>query len=105
MAPQELPELQVKYYDWCSGRVWEHLLRLPHDQVQSLVERAPDVQHPLDFVRIRHPLAERLIRAAFHELALPSFESWAEEYRRDPAQYEKDLLGFRSPAAVNSTPS
>lgn len=39
-------------------------------------------------------MVERVTEVLVARLGLPSFEEWREAYRRDPAVYDRDLLGF-----------
>lgn len=97
MAQRELPDLRSRYYDWCSAQIAEYLLQLPAGEVQPLLEAGCDGPlDRIDFLTSTHPLAERLIRTAYHQLSLPPFEAWAEAYRVHPERYERELLGIRA---------
>ncbi len=96
-------ELRTRYTDWCSARIAEHLLALSPEEVFLLSERSaqggtpptPDEASGAFSFHSRYSRAERSIRAAYEELGLPAFESWAVEYARDPARFDRDILGFR----------
>ena len=48
--------------------------------------------------RKSEPSYEQMVRLATEgvaqRLTLPTFEQWAEEYERDPARYDEQLLGL-----------
>ena len=85
--------LRAKYLDYCSAQVAEHLLSLSPDEIYLLTEAT----HRRDGAH-GSPSYDRMVQMAtegiFRRLGLPEFESWAEEYTRDPTLYESDLLGF-----------
>ena len=104
MSQRELPDLQAKYYDWCSGHIAEYLLGLPPEDVQPLLERNEGGgADSLDFLSSPHPQAQLLIHTAYRTLGLPPFERWAEQYRADPEAYEKELVGFSRPLASGTS--
>lgn len=39
-------------------------------------------------------LVERVTEVLWHQLELPTFEAWLEQYRADPASIEAELLGL-----------
>ncbi len=86
-------ELRAKYLDYCSAQVAEHLLALSPDEIYLLAEAT----HRRDGAR-GSPSYDRMVQMAtegiVRRLALPEFARWAEQYTRDPALFESDLLGF-----------
>jgi hypothetical protein len=98
--PEEV--LRAKYYDYCSARVCDVFLELEDERVFELARAAEHrvgaVPGALNF----QDLAALLVEQLLDEMAVPDFESWAEDYRRHPERYEPYLLGlWRS--AVEST--
>ncbi len=89
------PMLRTKYLDYCSAQVAEHLLSLSPDEIYLLAEAthrrdgAPG-DRASSYDRMVQMATEGIVR----RLALPEFERWAEDFARDPARYESDLLGF-----------
>jgi hypothetical protein len=87
--------LRTKYLDYCSAQVAEHLLALSPDEIYLLAEAthrrdgAPGDDAP-SYDRMVQMATEGIVK----RLALPEFERWAEDFARDPARYESDLLGF-----------
>ncbi|MEE9132290.1 MAG: hypothetical protein V3U13_01900 [Gemmatimonadota bacterium] len=100
--PEEV--LRAKYLDYCSARLCDVFMELEEERVFELaraVERKQGVtQGALKF----QDLAKLLVEQLLGDLALPDFESWAEDYRRHPEEYDPYLLGLwkssvESPAA------
>lgn len=85
--------LRAKYLDYCSSQVAEHLLRLSPDEIYVLAQEALRAGGPKS-----EPSYEEMVRLATEgvaqRLTLPPFERWAEEYERDPARYDDQLLGL-----------
>ena len=85
--------LRAKYLDYCSAQIAERLLSLSPDEVYVLAEHS----HRRDGAH-GSPSYDRMVQMAtegiVRRVTLPEFELWAEEYVRDPARYESDLLGF-----------
>lgn len=87
--------LRAKYLDYCSARVAETLLLMSPDEIFLLARDAA-----------RDPSGERSTTLSYDEvvqlatglisrqLDLPPFERWAEAYRRDPSQFDHELLGL-----------
>lgn len=94
--------LRAKYLDYCSAQVAEHLLMLSPDDIYLLAKEA----HRLDG-ESGTPSYERMVHMATagvsKRLALPPFEAWAEDYARNPAQYEAYFLGLWE-SDVDETP-
>jgi hypothetical protein len=85
--------LRAKYMEYCSGQVAEHLLLLTPDEIYLLAEEA----HRLEGGE-GNPTYEGMVRLATsgvsRRLALPPFDDWAQDYARNPAQYEAQFLGL-----------
>ena len=85
--------LRAKYLDYCSSQVAERLLLLSPDEIYVLAQE-----------ELRggggksEPSYEQMVRMATEgvaqRLTLPSFEQWADEYKRNPAQYDDQLIGL-----------
>lgn len=94
--PAEGPEetvLRAKYLDYCSARVAEVILQLTADEIYLLAQEAARAAAPeggISYEEVVRLATERL----FSTLALPSFESWTEAYRKDPARFDRELLGL-----------
>jgi len=102
--------LRIRYYEWCSARVAEQFLRLSPEEVWHRVapiRESVDAgvglppageglfagQNTFEVVRV---LAQRMA----DEMRLPSFDHWVEEYRRDPARFEQEIIDVGGPAAL-----
>ena len=85
--------LRAKYLDYCSSQVAEHLLRLSPDEIYVLAQEALRKGG-----RESEPSYEEMVRLATEgvaqRLTLPPFEQWADEYKRDPARYDDQLIGL-----------
>jgi len=85
--------LRAKYMEYCSAQVAEHLLLLSPDEIYLLAEEA----HRLEGGE-GEPTYEGMVRLATsgvsRRLALPSFDAWAQEYARNPVEYEAQFLGL-----------
>ena len=100
--PKETPEgdrdnaervLRAKYLDYCSSQIAGHLVLLSPDEIYVLAQEAHRVGG-----RKSEPSYEQMVRLATEgvaqRLTLPTFEQWADEYKRDPARYDEQLLGL-----------
>jgi hypothetical protein len=85
--------LRAKYLDYCSSQVAEHLLRLSPDEIYVLAQEALRAGG-----RESEPSYEQMVRLATEgvakRLTLPPFEQWADEYERDAARYDDQLIGL-----------
>ena len=85
--------LRAKYLEYCSAQVAEHLLLLSPDEIYVLAQEAHRLDGGGD-----EPTYERMVHLATsgvsRRLALPPFDAWAEDYARNPAQYEDQFLGL-----------
>ena len=86
--------LRAKYLDYCSARLCDVFMGLEEERVFELaraVEQKAGVTHgALNFRDLANLLVEQLLG----DLALPDFDSWAEDYQRHPEQYDPYLLGL-----------
>ena len=103
---EDLSVLRSKYHDWCSARVADRFVELSPEEIYELASseeeaeegtRAASAPGGAGAVSLSAGYSE-MVRRVTEVLAtgmeLPSFEEWAESYRRDPARYEKEMLGF-----------
>ncbi len=85
--------LRAKYLDYCSSQVAEHLLLLSPDEIYVLAQEALRAGGQKS-----EPSYEQMVRLATEgvaqRLTLPAFEQWADEYKRDPARYDDQLIGL-----------
>ena len=85
--------LRAKYLDYCSSQVAEHLLLLSPDEIYVLAQEALRVGSLKG-----EPSYEQMVRLATEgvaqRLTLPPFEQWADEYKRNPARYDDQLIGL-----------
>ncbi len=101
--PEEV--LRAKYLDYCSARLCDLFLELEEEHVFALARAAEaraGVSHrALNFRDIADLLVEQLLG----DLALPAFETWAEDYQRHPEEYDPYLLGLWQSGVESATPS
>ncbi|NIR44568.1 MAG: hypothetical protein GWN99_09765 [Gemmatimonadetes bacterium] len=95
--------LRAKYYDYCSARVCDVFMELDEARVFELAraaeERAGVSPGALNF----RDLASLLVEQLLGDMSLPDFDSWAEDYKQNPEQYDPYLLGlWKSSVAVDS---
>ena len=85
--------LRAKYLDYCSSQIAEHLLLLSPDEIYVLAQEALRAGGQKS-----EPSYEQMVRLATEgvaqRLTLPPFEKWADEYKRDPARYDDQLIGL-----------
>lgn len=86
--------LRAKYLDYCSARICDVFMGLDAEQVFELArtaeEKAGAAQGSLSFREIASVLVDQLQE----DIALPGFDQWAAEYRKDPEAYDPYLLGL-----------
>ena len=86
--------LRAKYLDYCSARICDVFMGLDEEQVFELAraaeQRAGVAQASLSFREIASVLVDQL----HEDMALPEFDEWAVDYRKDPAAYDPYLLGL-----------
>jgi hypothetical protein len=86
-------QLRAKYHDYCSAQVADTLLLLTPDEIFVLAQtaaRESGEEQKLSYGRAVQLATETVSR----KLALPSYESWLEDYRADPHRYERYLMGL-----------
>ena len=113
-------EIRAKYLDWSSARLADGFLALTPDEIYELAERAshgredalvasaasgpestmrpffppnaapPEWRDPVSFPL----LVARVTEVLSEVLHLPTLEEWAAAYRKSPAEYDAELLGF-----------
>lgn len=92
--PGDDPVLTAKYLDFCSARLAEVFLSLSDERIYRLVEEAAREGRlnvaELSFEQMVSLVTDKL-RAS---VPLPDLETWAEEYREDPEQFEPYLMGL-----------
>ncbi len=110
------PALRIKYLDWCSAKIAEHIFALDPDGFWLLAQRAGEASRVPAAVAAQGwggdeivetlvgtgEAADRLrelILAVHRELHLPGPDEWSALYAADPAAYEREILGFRPPRA------
>jgi hypothetical protein len=85
--------LRAKYLDYCSSQVAEHLLLLSPDEIYVLAQEALRVGSLKG-----EPSYEQMVRLATEgvaqRLSLPPFQQWADEYKRNPARYDDQMIGL-----------
>ena len=108
----DLSVLRSKYHDWCSARVADRFVELTPEEIYELAHGGgaggaearmrgsaeASASHDAGAFSLAETgytdLVRRVTEALTTSLALPSFETWAESYRRDPARYDREMLGF-----------
>ena len=85
--------LRAKYLDYCSAQVAEIVLRLSPDEVFVLAREEARGASTVESLSYDSMVQLATVRI-YQKLDLPRFEEWAEEYRRDPARFDADLLGL-----------
>lgn len=62
--------------------------------VPEIYALADSAARPADDQRTFQAVMERATAVLAAQTELPSFEEWSAAYRRDPARYDEDLIGF-----------
>lgn len=106
--------LRSKYHDWCSARVADRFAELSPEEIYQLAHgsgggaEAPrprmramneaSASPDADVLSLEEAGYSELVRRVTEVLAssmeLPTFEDWVESYRREPARYDQEMLGF-----------
>ena len=95
--------LWVRYVDWCSAQVARRLLELSPEEFWERAERIARIERDtVPRSRAVVPLARQLAVELYEELGLPPFPRWSEEYQRDSARFDPDILGFQAPATAGA---
>ena len=85
--------LRAKYRDYCSARVADALLSLSPEEVFALAEAEARASNRI--APNSHNEAIRLATSRIRDrLELPEYESWAEEYAKDPSRFDPYLMGL-----------
>jgi hypothetical protein len=91
----EDPVLQAKYFEYCSARVTEALLRLSADQIYVLAREAAN---EVEGEEGAAPSFEGMVRLATIRLSrtldLPTLAEFTEKYRANPEAFEDEFLGL-----------
>lgn len=85
--------LKDRYFDYCSARIADVLLRLSADEVFLLAEaaaRESGAALPTNYPEIVALATARVSR----QLEIPSFEVWSVAYLEDPHRFDPFLLGL-----------
>ena len=108
----DLSVLRSKYHDWCSARVADRFVELTPEEIYELAHAraggggegrmrgvpGASASEDADAFSLDEAGYTELVRRVTEVLAttmeLPSFDDWAEGYRRDPARYDGEMLGF-----------
>ena len=108
----DLSVLRSKYHDWCSARVADRFVELTPEEIYELAHGggaggaesgtrgASEASASIDAGAFSleetgyTDLVRRVTEALTTSLELPPFEAWSESYRRDPARYDREMLGF-----------
>ncbi len=89
--------LRAKYFDYCSARVTEALMRLSPDEIYLLAREsteeeggAVDAEGSVSFDALMRLATTRLSRT----LGLPSFPEFLRRYHADPEEFEREMIGL-----------
>jgi len=85
--------LRAKYLDYCSAQLADLLLYLTPDEIFVLSEkisREDASRATADYGRMVQVATEWLA----DRVALPPFEVWVHDYRRNPDRYDSYLMGL-----------
>lgn len=92
--PRDDPVLTAKYLDYCSARLAEVFLSLSDERIYRMVEEAAREGRlnvaELSFEEMVSLVTEKLRQS----VPLPDLDTWAEEYRANPEQFEPYLMGL-----------
>ena len=84
-------ELWYRYLDWSAAQVNHRILEMSPDEMWRLAQRvSPEV---LPFLE----LVQQIAVAVAHELELPGYDAWKESYLRDPAPFDREMMGVGTP--------
>lgn len=90
--PEEV--LRAKYLDYCSARVCDVFMELEEERVFELARAAEEKSGARQGALNLRQLVTLLVEQLMGDLALPDFKSWAEDYQRNPEEYDPYLLGL-----------
>jgi hypothetical protein len=100
-SDEPLHVLRAKYHDYCSAQVADLLVYMSPDEIYLLAHRAyreQGTEGDVSYAEMVRVATEWLSR----RVALPPFEVWVEDYRRNPERYEEYLLGLWESARDDS---
>lgn len=87
--------LRAKYLEYCSAQLADLLLYLSPDEIYLLAEKASrEGGHSEPPDRSYSAMVHEATRWLAGRIALPPFEIWREDYRRNAARYESYLMGL-----------
>jgi hypothetical protein len=87
-------ELRAKYLEYCSARLSEVFLSLSDEQTYGILEEAAR-EAGEDVASLGFQSKMRLVTRRLRDsVPLPTFEVWADEYRRHPERFEPMLFGL-----------
>lgn len=92
-GPESDEVLRAKYLDYCSARVAEIFLRLPPDEIFVLAQEAAQLRG-LPEERSYDAMVQLATSMIYGRLELPDFQTWAQEYKKNPRIYEAEILGL-----------
>mgnify|MGYP001811840642 FL=1 len=88
------PVLQAKYLDYCSARISEVFLSLTDEHTYQIMEEAArEANLPVGTLGFQTKM-QLVTRRLRRSVPLPDLETWAEDYARNPEQYDPYLLGL-----------
>lgn len=91
---EEAPHvLRAKYHDYCSAQVADLLVYMSPDEIYLLAHRAyreEGGEGDISYAEMVKVATEWLSK----RVALPPFDVWLEDYKRNPAQYEEYFMGL-----------
>lgn len=108
----DLSVLRSKYHDWCSARVADRFVELTPEEIYELAHAgggdgsegrmrgSAEASASTDAGAFSleeagySEMVRRVTEALATSMELPPFDAWAESYRRDPARYDREMLGF-----------
>lgn len=89
--------LRAKYVEYCSAQLADLLLYLTPDEIYLLAQHgsadpssAPEAEAQPSY----GAMVERATAWLASRVALPPFDVWIEDYRRNPERYEAYLIGL-----------
>jgi hypothetical protein len=92
-SAEPLRVLRAKYHDYCSAQVADLLVYMSPDEIYLLAHRAyreEGGEGDLSYVEMVRVATDWLSR----RVALPPFEVWLDDYRRNPESYEEYFMGL-----------
>lgn len=102
------PSLKERFHDWCSAVIAERVAALPPEEIFRRCDVGSSRDFPAHDTAFHllagmprtdggvNPRFRRLVMSLLEDAALPTLEEWTEAYARDPAPYDRVILGFRN---------